>query len=273
MNENYYQITIPVSDGQEREILVAQLAELGFEGFEDREDALVAFVPEDLWNEKVVTELLTERGHGYTSTIVAQQNWNAQWESSFEPVVVGTFCAIRAHFHEPVAGVKHDIVITPKMSFGTGHHATTAMMVEHIGKLPMIGKSVVDYGTGTGILAILAEKEGADSVLAIDNDPWSIDNAAENIARNSCTNITLVEGETIPPGRTFDVVLANITKHILLGQKEAIIGAAKPGGTIVLSGLLNEDLDDITEAFTTERSRLVAHTSQAQWISVLFSVE
>lgn len=268
---NYLQLTITVTDTLKKEILIAQLAELGFEGFEDQDEALIAFIPENDMDQPAVDALLTEKGLPFSARIIEQQNWNAAWESSFEPVVVGEFCAIRAHFHEPVAGVKHDIIITPKMSFGTGHHATTAMMVEHLSTLDLKDKTLVDYGTGTGILAILAEMEGAKDILAIDNDIWSIDNAAENIQRNNCSSITLQQGDTIPAGKTFDIVLANINKHILLEHRDAIVDAAQPGGFIVLSGLLKEDRNDILAAFEAENTRMAVATEKDQWLSILLT--
>ena len=128
---------------------------------------------------------------GFSETTIEETNWNQVWESSFEPVVVDDFVAVRADFHEPIKGIKHEIVITPKMSFGTGHHATTYMMLEQMGKLDFKDKRVLDFGTGTGVLAILAEKMGAKKIIAIDNDEWSIENANENIKRNNCVAVEL----------------------------------------------------------------------------------
>src|SRR6187399_2793810 len=184
---NYLQFEFRISNAVENEILIALLSNAGFESFVEEEKMLKAFIKETEFNESSLTGIQEIIPCTYSSTVITPQNWNAKWESSFEPIIVKDFAAIRAGFHNSIKNVKHEIIITPKMSFGTGHHATTYMMIEQMEGLDLMNKAVVDFGTGTGVLAILAEKMGASTIDAIDNDDWSIENAAENIAANGCT--------------------------------------------------------------------------------------
>jgi ribosomal protein L11 methyltransferase len=181
----------------------------------------------------------------YIASEIEKQNWNEVWESNFEPVQVEDFVGIRASFHQPIQGVEHEIVITPKMSFGTGHHATTYLVMQAMRQLDWKNKSVFDFGTGTGILAILAEKLGAESVLAIDNDDWCIENATENVVINLCSKIKIAKANSAEMGRRFDIILANINKHIILSNITYLGNSLQKGGLILLSGLLEEDESDI----------------------------
>ncbi|HET7001601.1 MAG TPA: 50S ribosomal protein L11 methyltransferase, partial [Puia sp.] len=192
----YIEIIIGTSNTDESDILVARLSQSGFEGFEEEPGKLHAFIPETLYDatkiEKIIADIkgVADPFHTlFQKEVIEPRNWNAEWEKDFEPVTVDHFCAIRAHFHNAVPGVKYDIIITPKMSFGTGHHATTYMMIAAMEHLDLRQKSVLDFGTGTGVLAILACKMGAEPVLAIDSDELSIDNARENIALNDCGKV------------------------------------------------------------------------------------
>src|SRR5689334_11761207 len=169
-------------NAEQSEILIAELSDAGYEGFEEGLNELKAYIPNENWNEAELIEVAERVGASWSKELIEETNWNQVWESNFQPVTVDEFVSIRAHFHEPVKGVKHEIIITPKMSFGTGHHATTSMMVRMMSQIDFHQKKVLDFGTGTGILAILAEKLGASEVVAIDNDDWSIENARENIA-------------------------------------------------------------------------------------------
>nr|HPH32305.1 50S ribosomal protein L11 methyltransferase [Chitinophagaceae bacterium] len=177
---NYIEITFPVTDTELQQVLIAQLSEEGYEGFEENDSSLKAFIPEAGYEKEKVQNIADAHLVTFSATLIESQNWNAVWESNFDPVVVDDFVAVRAGFHEPVAEVELEIVITPKMSFGTGHHATTYMMMRQMRQLDFTGKKVFDFGTGTGVLAILAEKRGAADVYAIDYDDWSIENATEN---------------------------------------------------------------------------------------------
>ncbi|HEU4861999.1 MAG TPA: 50S ribosomal protein L11 methyltransferase, partial [Chitinophagaceae bacterium] len=186
---DHIKITFADLQPEQKEILIAQLADAGYEGFEETDTTLDAFIGELRFDNSLLNEIAFKYQTSYTSEKIAETNWNQIWESNFQPVVVDEYVAIRADFHQPISTTKFEIVITPKMSFGTGHHATTYMMMQQMRENDFANKNVFDFGTGTGVLSILAEKLGAKKVLAIDNDSWSIDNADENIQRNNCTKI------------------------------------------------------------------------------------
>jgi ribosomal protein L11 methyltransferase len=238
----YTQIEITTSNQEQAEILIAQLANIGFEGFEETENTLQAFIKEDEFVLANVDEIINTHHLTYTKKNIEQQNWNAQWESSFEPVIVDDFAAVRASFHQPITTVQHEIIITPKMSFGTGHHATTFLMMQQMSKLNFTNKSVFDFGTGTGVLAILAEKMGATHIDAIDNDEWSIENTKENIAANNCINIYLKKAESIEPTKQYDIVLANINLNVITAAINEIAAICKPKTQVLFSGFLPTDL-------------------------------
>lgn len=267
---DYIQITIPVVDISTREILVALLSELGFSGFEEEEDHIKAFIASADFKEVEMSEVAGNLQVTYTQSVIKEQNWNKLWESNFEPVVVDDFVGIRADFHLPIPGVEHEIIITPKMSFGTGHHATTFMMLQLMREVNCKDQSVYDFGTGTGILAILAEKLGAKRILAVDNDDWCIENAAENIKKNNCRNIELVKVDTAKNEEKFSVILANINKNIILDNLAFLADTIKKDGTILLSGLLIEDEKDILFAvkpFGWQKRKSVV---KGIWMSIFF---
>ena len=239
-------IAISIETVDWQDLLIALMSERGYEGFEQEEAVLKAFIPEEDFDQVVLEELLTAHGLNYTLERIEERNWNAEWEKNFQPVVVDTFCAIRAHFHEPISGVKHELVITPKMSFGTGHHATTYMMLQSMQGIALRGKRVLDFGTGTGVLAILAERLGAAGIVAIDNDDWSIANAMENVEANGCSRITVMKIDKVAELEgVFDVILANINKHVIVDQLGDLVQHLAQGGVILLSGLLQDDSEDI----------------------------
>ncbi len=245
---NYIQISIETTDAEQREILIALLSDLGFEGFEEQADKLTASIPEHLYQQEAVTELTGKIGLLFTKETILPQNWNAVWEAGFEPVTVAGFCTVRASFHKAVQATPHEIIITPKMSFGTGHHATTQLMIEAMRHINFAGKGVLDFGTGTGILAILAKKLGAGKVTAIDNDAWSIENAGENAAMNG-TELILQEAslEDIGPGQ-YNIVLANINRNILLQYMNELGKQIISGGMLLLSGILEADEKGILQS-------------------------
>lgn len=265
---NYLSFTFTTSTSEQSELLVALLAEAGFEGFEEEGQSLKAFIPKEHFDQGVFNTILEKVPAPYVWEEVAPQNWNAIWEAGFEPIRVGSFAGIRAGFHETLEGVEHEIVITPKMSFGTGHHATTYLVIEQISQVVMRDKTVVDFGTGTGVLAILAEKLGAASVLAIDNDDWSVDNARENIQVNGCTKITVEKADELPAGQSFDVILANINLNVILNSLPAILAAAHAETSILLSGFLQTDEVQLFRALAG--AGLLCHniTQRGEWICV-----
>ena len=261
----YIHITIQTSDSEESDILVARLSQSGFEGFEEEPKKLHAFIPESLYDatriENIIAEIkgVADPYHTlFEIEYIEPRNWNAEWEKDFEPVVVDQFCAIRAHFHEPVPGMQYELVITPKMSFGTGHHATTYMMISVMQHLVFRDLSVLDFGTGTGVLAILACKLNAGAVTAIDSDEWSIENATENAKLNDCEKIRIDLRDSLDGLGQFDVILANINLRVILENMENLRQHLNQSGVFIGSGVLESDEEKIrTKAlragFTLER--------------------
>jgi ribosomal protein L11 methyltransferase len=270
---SYQQVSISVSKPEDREILVALLANSGYDGFVEEPGLLQAYLPFKDFDAAVLDNLVAPFNISYTLEEIAPRNWNAEWEAGFEPVIVDDFCAIRADFHEPLQGVRYEIIVTPKMSFGTGHHATTYMMVEAMQKIPIAGKKLLDFGTGTGLLAILAGKMGASEILAIDNDTWSINNAAENIQQNQTGEIRLELADTIPEKEQFDVILANINKHVVLEQLEKMVQHTAKGGRILISGLLQSDAEDLEKAIAPLNLALSTKQERNSWLCWLLIVK
>jgi ribosomal protein L11 methyltransferase len=264
---NHIQISIEAQETQQ-EILISQLEDLGATGFEQTETHLLAYFSEDAFPSYDVNALL--QAYTFHLTTVQEQNWNAVWESNFEPVIVDDFCAVRAHFHAPIVNVAHEILITPKMSFGTGHHATTFMMMQQMRDIDFSNKEVFDFGTGTGVLAILAEKLGSSGVYAIDNDEWSIKNALENVDKNRCTKIKLELTSTFPSDKVYDVILANINRNVILQYFTQLKEAVKAKGYILFSGLLVEDREVIVETAQQHGMQLIKYVERNKWISLLF---
>ncbi len=254
-----------------RDILIALLSVNDFEGFEETTDGLHAYLPRDQFNQKELDELLKGIFPEYTVTVIPGTNWNKLWESNFEPVVVGNFCSIRADFHQVNTITEHEIVITPKMSFGTGHHATTYMMIARMAELDFKNKRVMDFGTGTGVLGILAEKLGASKVTAIDNDEWSILNARENITANNCRRIQLVQSDNSYTDEKYDIILANITRNIILDNFTAFASGLTIGGTLLLSGLLPEDEPLVQSAASKNGLMFKSKTTRDNWNALIFS--
>ena len=264
-------VTVYPADIATQELLVAELSESGFEGFEQKDTELDAFIEDVLFKEDIIQQLTGKYGLHYTVEYINEQNWNALWESNFEPVQVNNFVAIRANFHPPVTEVEHEIIITPKMSFGTGHHATTFMMVEQMQLLPFKHASVFDFGTGTGILSILAEKLGATAITAIDNDDWSIDNARENFTTNHTERIRLFKADKPPEQGLFEIILANINKHIILQNLSSLYSLLQKNGTLLVSGLLAADEKDIQEYAVKTGLQHRKTVYRDQWIAMLFT--
>ncbi len=248
---NYLKVTVSDLDAAQQEILIAQLSELNFIGFEQKEQHLLAYANEqeaDL--EGLALTLADNNAH---SEIIPEVNWNEQWERDFEPIIIEDQVAIRAHFHKAISAVKHEIIITPKMSFGTGHHATTQLMLTQMSTLNFSDKKVFDYGTGTGVLSVYAEQLGAQKIIANDIDPWSEENAKENVDRNGCNNIEVrLGGIDVVTEDNFDCILANINLNVLKSSMELLVKKVKNGQNgLLLSGILEENEDDITSIINT----------------------
>ena len=250
MNKQFVEYIFTVDD-ELKDILIAELSEIGFEGFEEKENELVAFINDDAFNETELTAIINHHKISFSKQIIKEQNWNEVWESNFEPVIINDQVLIRAHFHQPIKNIPHEIIITPKMSFGTGHHATTHMMIEQMLSIDFTNKTVFDFGTGTGVLAIFAEQKNAASITAIDNDEWSINNATENVQQNNCTKIKLFLGDKPFTETGFDIVLANINKNIITDNFQNIVSALNTTATLLLSGLLVADESDILQLAST----------------------
>lgn len=246
---NYIQYTITVSPQEPgSDILIALLADFGFESFTQNETNLDAYIQDELENESLVKDLNFEDfTFSYTRTEIPKTNWNEEWEKNFSPVYVDDLVCVRAHFHDKSINVKHDIVITPKMSFGTGHHDTTWLVSKTMFSLDFKNKSVLDMGCGTGILAILAKLLGATKLLGIDIDDWSIENSIENAEINDCSKIEFKKGDAtlLPKQETFDIILANINKNILKQDLPNYFNCLKKDGFLLLSGFFIADVEEL----------------------------
>lgn len=234
------------TSGEQQEILLAYLQGLAFENFEEQEQALAAFLPQEEINDELlnsVATLASQFGVHYQKEIIPDQNWNAIWEASFHPIRVGDFCRIRADFHDRDQNVRHEITINPKMAFGTGHHDTTYMMIQSMESIDFQDLKVLDYGCGTGVLAILAAKLEAKVVVAVDIDPLSYENTLENSQLNETTDCIDVHCGTLEviTENEFDCILANINRHVILDQLDTLYQKTKPGGQVLISGILADD--------------------------------
>ena len=275
---NYTEIlftTHPTEDYQQ-DLLINTLGEIGFDTFEEVEGGFNAYIPSDDFIRDILDDAIAgyhnEFEFGYAVTEIPQKNWNEVWESNFEPITIGSQIYVRATFHEPKPEFRYEIVIDPKMAFGTGHHQTTSMMLQLILENNFAGKSVLDMGCGTGILAIMASKLGAAILTAIDYDPVCYDSTIENAQLNNIKNITAICGskEAIPD-EVFDTILANINRNILLDQMERYNEALKPGGEIYFSGFYETpDLAIITEEAGKYGLKYISHKKDKDWVAAKF---
>ena len=275
MPKNYieYSFLVLPSDPWE-EILLAELQSLPFESFENSEGFLKAYVPEDLYHDSFIDSIDLLNNDKVTITfekkIIEPINWNAKWESEFHPILIGEDCVVRADFHNPQEK-KFELVINPKMSFGTGHHQTTFMMLSFALDDDFTGKRVLDMGCGTGVLAILASLKGAKRTDAIDNDPWCIENTAENIQTNNCNNVYVSLAELISVSEpTYDIIFANINRNILLEQIPSYYTALKPQGFLFLSGFFEADISILNECCQKEGLYLVDKKQKDSWRALKF---
>ncbi|MGV4462773.1 50S ribosomal protein L11 methyltransferase [Ornithobacterium rhinotracheale] len=255
------------------EILIALLSQAEFESFEETATGLKAYILKDYDDEEFVKDQVAELDTAetvYERTEIEPVNWNKEWESNFSPININDACYIRAEFHEPHPDAPYEIVIQPKMSFGTGHHETTHLMVEYLLNLDLDQKSVLDMGTGTGILAILSKMRGAKSCLGIDIDEWSYENAVENAERNN-VEVSFIKGgaESIPDEK-FDLVLVNINKNILKADMPFYINALKPNAQLILSGLLDIDEQEMIQFVEGFGLNFVDKKERNEWIALRF---
>ena len=268
-----YTFTAPSSDIQ-HDMLTTMLAEIGFDSFMDEERCLKAYCSEDKRNDLAVENLMNESSFSDIQLLKVEEmpdkDWNELWEASYQPVVVNERCRVRAPFHEPDSSFEFDLVIEPKMSFGTANHETTAQIIQLMLETEFHGKDVLDMGSGTAVLAILAKKLGAARTVAIDNDEWAYRNAFTNIALNGISDIDIVLGDASSIQGSFDVVLANINRNILLRDMCHYVAAMRPNAHIFFSGFYTEDLDSIK--MEAERNGLgyCRHLSRNNWVAAEF---
>jgi len=256
------------------EILVAELGELPFESFIESDFGVVAYIQKQFWNENLLDDLhilnSPEFVVSYTIEEIDQVNWNEEWEKNFEAIDVDGICHVRAPFH-PKTDAEFDIIIEPKMSFGTGHHETTHMMIQHLLETDVTGKKSLDMGCGTAILAILAEMKGAQPIDAIDIDNWCYLNSIENVERNNCSHITVYEGEAaLLKGKHYDLIIANINRNILLNDMQSYVDCLNKNGILLLSGFYNEDIPFIDASCTEKGLTFVKKLERNNWVSLKY---
>lgn len=269
---DYTVLHIAVSDDEQAEILTAELADFPFESFETEGGLLKAYIPAVRLSgcKTDVDALLARRGVEGRYAVIPTQNWNASWESDFPPVDVEGRLRIRAPFHDPAPAGEMEAVVLPRMSFGTGHHATTWLMSRAVLGLGVAGRTGLDMGSGTGVLAIVAAKCGAAHVDAVDIDDWADENCRENVAANGISErITPMLGDVRRiAGRSYDFILANINRNILVADMAAYAAALTPGGDLVMSGFLEQDVPAITEAAAKLGMTVAATADRDGWMLV-----
>lgn len=271
----YYTRLQVVCDPDFSEILMAEIADVGFDTFMETEKGFEAYVEERRFNEQQLAEV-QEKYKSVNPLLffwdqIQKQNWNEQWEKSLDPIVVDDRCLIRAEFHQIEKKYPYEIIITPKMSFGTGHHQTTYLMIKSQLDIDHQQKQVMDAGCGTAILSIMAAKRGASEVVAFDIDEWSVINGKENIENNQCESIQLHRGtiEEVKPTGMFDIILANINKNVLLKEMKTYAAHLTPGGFLLLSGFYTKDIDDLKAVATPLGLQEVKRDEKEEWASLL----
>lgn len=268
--------TAEINAEMAREILVAELGALNFESFVNTEGGLQAYVQEEDFNEEEVKDLYILDNPDFSiemeHQLIEQQNWNAEWESNFQAIEVDNKCIVRASFHEK-KDIEYDIVIEPKMSFGTGHHETTHQMIAQLLEMNVQDKRVLDMGCGTGILAILACMKGAKSICAIDIDEWAYENTIENVKKNDCAQIIIKQGGAeLLRNSSYDVILANINRNILLNDMEAYAKTMSSGSQIAFSGFYTSDIPLIDEKARSLGMRLLRQSEKNNWVALVYQM-
>lgn len=257
-----------------QEILLAFLGEYPFDTFQEMENHLDAYIPKEQHSEEMedyLKSLQNQFQFTYERIFLEAKNWNAVWESNFQPIIVGDFCALRADFHAPIKNVAHELIIQPKMAFGTGHHATTFQVLQMMEKLAFEGKTVLDYGSGTGVLAILASKLGAKKIDAIDIDEWSKENSLENAELNMVNNINVMRSDIKGViDRKYDAILANITFNVISSSLEALYSMLSEGGDLITSGFFPEDAERLKQQAEKLGFQTIQQSEREDWACVYF---
>jgi len=256
------------------EILIAELGYVGFESFVETDEGVNAYIQKDNWVKTILDDIQILSSNEFEITYsfqeIKQTNWNEEWEKNFNPIIVDDLCFVRAPFHDK-SNSKYDIIIEPKMSFGTGHHETTHMMIQHILKNDIVNKSVLDIGCGTGVLAILAEMKGANSIDAIDIDNWCYINSIENVERNNCEYISVYEGDAnLILDKHYDVIIANINRNILLKDISKYAECLNKKGMLFLSGFYDNDIPIIESECNKNMLKLVEKIEKNNWVALKF---
>ncbi|MDD7913457.1 50S ribosomal protein L11 methyltransferase [Polaribacter ponticola] len=257
------------------EILIAELGNVGFESFVETENGVTAYIQKNDYKAEILENIFILNSEDfnieYNSKEIEQTNWNAEWEKNFKPIQVDDLVSIRAPFHEN-PNLQYDIVIEPKMSFGTGHHETTHMMVQHLLKLNLEDKKTLDMGCGTGILAIFAEMKGAKPIDAIDIDNWCYENSLENVERNKCTNISVHEGDSsLLINKKYDLIIANINRNILLMDMNIYTNCLNEKGILLLSGFYEQDISTIDAEVSKYNLKLETFIERNNWVALKYN--
>ncbi len=258
-----------------RDILIAELSqEQGYDSFLETDEGFEAYVEITYFDEEVLRQVFERHPSAnisYNLQEVAEKNWNVEWESNFEPIIVDDQCLVRATFHKIAEKYPHEIVIDPKMAFGTGHHATTYLMLSWQLEMDQKEKTVMDAGCGTGILSIMAQQKGAAEILAFDNNEWAVENSQENFTINNCEQIQLFQGTVADVNKTkkFDIILANINRNVLLEEMDEYVARLQPNGYLLLSGFFQHDALLITERATAAGLKVKGERIRNKWCSVL----
>lgn len=277
--EPYYEFTVICNDDI-RELLIAELSEIGYEGFVEHEEGFSAYIIQSLHQELMYNDLLLKYGinpNDVPHSVIEPQNWNAQWEANYEPIIVADRLLVRAPFHNMDTEYEYTITIQPKNTFGTGHHETTQLVLELMLQQNFTGLQIFDYGCGTGVLGLMALKFGANKVTGNDIDEWCVDNIAENKQLNQLEAFEFRLGDlsVLSADEQFDGILANINKNILLYSFKELTSHMKPGAFLIISGFYEPDLSDLEEAATAQGLQLQQHLVKNNWCAarLLFAPE
>jgi ribosomal protein L11 methyltransferase len=269
---DYFQYKVTPRTADLTDIIIAELGELPFDTFEEEGDTVLAYirVPDcDVDVETAIADIKTAYNLRVERTLIPHQNWNEVWESNFQPIILDDFCAVRASFHAPITSVQYDLVIDPKMAFGTGHHETTYMMMDYMRHIDFLGKNVFDYGAGTGILAILAAKLGASHIDAVDIEHESYLSTLENAALNDTPQITSIHGTLDDvQGEGYAVIVANINRNVIIPSLPRLYAQLAEGGTILFSGILERDAPLVITAAEAEGFRYNEIKTKGDWVAI-----